>query len=540
MTQFQEKTIKFIGKSENPAAVEILLQLLGHLDSDIRKQAFLALYLKKNQGINVLLFKQFLKDEGYWGDPDVMPTERLAKIADAALRDPSKKYRQTAAEAAMKYKLYEVVPTVVLYCESQDREFANLMRTVLLQLAESFYEDIVNAPAGERRNFDRKREWFVSQLDAPIKRYSISANDEAIQALLIVTRNDFDLMKLAAADSRSPMAKKMGEYLRTGTNRSFIRVLLNYTCDPDSPGTMDQIISERSDPLFVRKLLEFIGPDPNSDFRATLKRFQDIAWFRADNPELPGLVADLEPNAVQLLESANFPKDRVIPLYRFFLERESVESRRAAAKSARWLVGEEINQLLLSFLDNSDAQTAAILFRLLKAREVAGVDKILPALIERPEPEILQAIFDMMPELHVEAFASHVNQMTPLTAQRTGRYVRLVDPKTSSVIEDDIKSPIPIRRTTACKVAMVTGYAKDFLPRIIEIAEYDDEMTVRLAAISALSTVLTKESLETLKKLSADKSTSIRDAVELAIKDWATEYRTAKAAAEKILPSGGT
>jgi HEAT repeat protein len=390
----------------------------------------------------------------------------------------------------------------------------------------------MNATPDERRNFDRKREWFVSQLDTPIKRYSISACDEAVQALLIITKKDFDLMKLVAADSRSAMAKKMGEYLRTGTHRSYIRVLLNYVNDPDSPGTMDAIISERSDSLFVRKLLEFVGVDPSPEFRDALKRFQDLAWLRADNPELPELVADLEPNAVQLLQSVSFPKDRVIPLYRFFLERESVESRRAAAESVRWLVGEEINRLLLKFVDNSDSQTAAILFRLLKSREVAGIEEALPKLIERPDPIIRQAIYDMMPELHVETFASRISQMTPMTAQTLGRYVRLVDPKTYGMIGDDIKSPIPIRRSSACRVAMVTGYAKEFLPYLIEIAEQDSETPVRLSAISALSTVLVKEALETLKNLQGDRSTDIRDAVEIAVKAWAGAYRATMATAQ--------
>ena len=524
MTLFQEKAIKLIGKSENPAAVDILVTLLTHPDSDFRKLAFNILYLKKAPEVHVLLFKQFLKDEEFWGQPGVIPGERLAKIADAALRDVSGQYRQTAAEIAMKYKLYEILPTVILYLESQDKQFVETMRKTLLHLSESFYNDIMEAPEAERRNFDRKREWFVLQLDAPIKRYSVNAIDEVLESLLIVGRKDFDTMKLVLADHRSTAAKKIAELLRTGTHRSYLRVLLNYVGDPDSPGTMDIIISERSDPLFVRKLLEFIGRDPSPEFRSALKRFQNIAWFDARNPELPNLVEGLEQNAIQLLQSISLPKERVIPLYQFFLERQSVESRRSAAESVRLLVGEDINRMLLRFVDNSDSQTAAILFKLLKSRNVEGIDGIMPKLIERPDQIIRHAIYEMMPELHVETFASRISQMTPMTAQTMGRYVRLVDPNTFKVIDDDIKSPIPIRRASACKVAMVTGYGKDFLVRIIEIAERDDEMQVRLSAISALSTILVKDALETLKRLSGDRSTDIRDAVEAAVNAWAAAY----------------
>ena len=525
MTVFQEKTIKFIGKSANPAANDILVQLLSHHDTDFRKLAFNALYLKKVPELNVFLFKQFVDNEEFWGKPGVLSGERLAKIVDSAMRDASGKHRQVAAEITMKYKLYEMLPTVVLYLESPDKQLVETMRRVLLHLAESFYNDIMDAPAAERRNFDRKREWFVLQLDAPIKRYSVNQIDEVIQSLLIVTKKEFDTMRLVTADHRSALAKKMGEFLRKGTHRSYFRILLNYLDDSNSPAVIDAILSERSDVLFARKLLEYVGPDPSLEFRSALKRFQDIAWFNASNPELPDLVEGLERNAVQLLQSVSFSKERVIRLYCFFLERPSVESRRAAAESVRWLVGEEINRMLLNFVDNSDSQTAAILFRLLKSRNVPGIDDIFPKLIERPDSIIRQAIYEMIPELHVESFASRIGQMTPMTAQTTGRYVRLVDPNTYKVIDDDIKSPIPIRRASACKVAAVTGYAKEFLPRIIEIAEQDDEVSVRLAAISALSTILMKDALETLKYLMGDRSTDIRDAVEKAVKAWAVAYR---------------
>ena len=527
MTEFQDKTIKFIGKSENPAAVEVLQRLLSHHDTEFRKLAFNALYLRKTAEIYVLLFKQFQEDEEFWGKPGLIPSERVAKLADAALRDPSGQFRHAAAEIAMKYKLYEVLPTVILYLEVQDQQFAAIMRKTLLHLADSFFEDIMNAPPDERRNFDRKREWFVLQLDAPVKRYSVSAIDEVLQSLLIVGRKDFDTMKLVMADHRSSTAKKIGELLRTGTHRSYLRVLLNYLDDIDSPATMDEIIAERSDALFVRKLLEVVGHDPSPEFRTALKRFTDIVWFNADNPELPALVEGLEPNAVQLLQSLSLPKERVIALYRFFLERPAVEARQAAAESVRWLIGDELNQMLLKFVDNSDSQTAATLFKLLKSRNVPGIEEALPKLIERPDQIIRQAIYEMMPDLHVETFASRISQMTPMSARTTGRYVRLVDPNTFKVIDDDIKSPIPIRRASACKVAMVTGFAKEFLPRIIDIAENDDEMSVRLAAIAALSTILVKDALTTLSNLKGDRSTDIRDAVELAVKDWAAAYHAA-------------
>jgi HEAT repeat protein len=525
MTVFQEKSIKFIGKSKNPAADEILLKLLNNQDSRFRHLAFNALYVKRNPALNLQLFKQFLNDEDSWWGTEVLSGERLAKLTEAAFREQGGTYRDAAVQITLKYKLYEMLPTFVLYLEGTDKALADSMKEMILQLAELFYADILAAPEQERRNFDRKRDWFVQQLDGPVKRYAVNNADEVLKSLLIITKKSYDTMLTITADHRSAAAKRVAEFLRNGDHGSFIRLLLTYVDDPASPPLIDEIIAARSDAVFVRKLLEIVGVNPSSDFREALKRFHNFVWFTAENPQLSSLVEGLEPCAVQLLQSVSFPKDRVVRLYRFFLERQSVDSRRAAAESVRRLVGEEINAMLLQFLDNSDAQTAATLFRILKSRGVEGVDDIMPKLVERPEPLIRQAVYEMMPDLHVESFASRIGQLTHETAKRMGRLVRLVDPSTHKVIVDDIDSPIPIRRAAACSVAAVTGFSSEFMMRIIQIAEEDSEIQVRCAAIAALGTLMAKDVIESLKRLTNDRSTDIRNAANSALKEWVSIYQ---------------
>jgi hypothetical protein len=79
---------------------------------------------------------------------------------------------------------------------------------------------------------------------------------------------------------------------------------------------------------------------------------------------------------------------------------------------------------------------------------------------------------------------------------------------------------------------MYTDYTKEFLPLIIEIARDDDEMSVRLSAIGALSTVLVKDALAALKSIENDRSTDIRDAVKIAVQNWAAAYHATMAATQ--------
>ncbi|MDR2756411.1 MAG: HEAT repeat domain-containing protein, partial [Planctomycetaceae bacterium] len=71
-----------------------------------------------------------------------------------------------------------------------------------------------------------------------------------------------------------------------------------------------------------------------------------------------------------------------------------------------------------------------------------------------------------------------------------------------------------------------TDLSSQFVKRLIELAETDDEINVRCGALTALSTILTKESIETIKHLVDDKSMVVRDAATVALKKWMTDYQT--------------
>jgi HEAT repeat protein len=526
-TIFQEKTIKFLGKSPNPASNEILIKLLGHSDDRIRTLAFDCLYLRKEPELYLTLFKCFIQDKEYWLSTKSLQRDRLFRLTDTAFRNENEALHEAAAAVILEQKLYETLPSVLLNLESVNEKRAHESRAMVLELAELFYADLLNASEMERRNFDKRREWFIEQLDAPVKRYAVHGIDELLQSLLIITKKDFDTMMTLANDHRSVAGKRVSELLLNGQHRSYIRLLLSYLSDPDSPAVIDEILTARSDPFFIRQMLEFVGVNPSEELQGALKRFRSFVWFTSKNPDLPELVQGLEPCAVQLLQAGSFPKYQMVALYRFFFERPSVESRRAAAVAVRRLVGDDVNAMLLSFVNDSDAETAAMVFRILKSRDVKELSTQFERLVNRRELEIRKAVYETTPELHIETFTSRINQMTAESAKTMGHYVYLIDPNTLTVLRDDLFSQIPVRRHSACLAVLATGLSSQFTKRLIELAETDNETNVRCAALSALSTVLTKEAVETIQHQVNDKSMVIRDSAAVALKRWMADYQAA-------------
>ncbi len=525
MTRFQEKNIGFLGKSENPAAIEILLPLLDFPDKTLRDRAFDALYRKKDAVVDLRLFAHFVKNEEAWKGSPSVGGEKLSRLADAAYRSENATMRETAAKIILQYRLYETLPTVMMYLESDSEELSTPARAILMQLSESFYAELLQAPPEERRNFDRKREWFVQQMDSAVRRYSVHPYDELIKSLLILGKKEYPTLLAILMEHQSIACKKAAELLSSGEHGSYIRLLLSCLGDPDSPAMIDEIIVARSDKPYVQNLLATVGPSPAFPFQDALKRFKGFAWLTPQNPNLADLVAGKEPEAIQLLQAIELPKYQKVALYRFFLSLPVVEARRAAAVSVRRLVGEEVHAMLLEFVNDPDPETCATIFRILKARDVKELEAHFIVLAERPEPEIRKALYDTMPDLHIESFAARISQMTAMQAKRLGYFVRKIDPATPKVIEDDLASPLSVRRQMACTVAAATNCASLFEARILDIALYDDEALVRCAAILALGTILTKGAVETIRSLIDDHSTTIRDAAREALRNWMTTYQ---------------
>ncbi|MDR2642662.1 MAG: HEAT repeat domain-containing protein [Planctomycetaceae bacterium] len=523
MSEFVKRTIKFLGKSPNPTSIEVLLPLLEDTDERIRLLTFDALYFKKDVNLYIRLFEHFIANESLWTK---ITGERLTRITDAALRSSNAVLRDQATGIVLRYKLYEVLPFVVSGLDSLDESIASLTRNMLMQLSEFFYNDLAKCPNDlERHNLDRRRDWFVQQLDAPIKRFAVNKIDEVIKSLLIVTKKGYDPLKTVVSDHRSAACQRASELLLNGTHGSYIRLLLSFFGDLDSPAVIDEIISARSDKLFIQKMLEVVGVNPTDVMRESLKRFKRFDWLEPDNPQLSDLIKNFETQAIQLVQYSGMTKDQKIRLYRHFMKHAPAEARRATVDAMKRIIGDDVNSLLLESINDPDAATCAMIFRLLKSREVKEVDQYFARLVERSEEEIRKAIYDTIPELHIEMFESRITQLPPDTVKVLGRYVRIVDPFTLKVLADDIFSPIAIRRHTACMAAAATGYADKFQDRLIEIALRDDDNNTRVAAIHALSVVMTKDAVNLIQSMLNEHSISIRDAASTALRNWMTEYQ---------------
>lgn len=520
-----EKTVKFLSKTDNPAAMDILRLLLDDTDWKVKASAFDALFLKRDPAIYLELFTRFLKDENDWLLTSVVNPDRLGRLADVAIRSNDIDMVKLGVDACLRHKLYDGLKSMIPLMESPREDVATVAAKGIYSLAEKFYEELAACKtATELKNLDRRREWMSTELEGPVRRYELHGMMEAIKAFLMVTRRDYESFVGVLNDQHSKAAKIIYDLLENGDHGSYLRLLLSYINDGGAPASIDLIICKRKDIRFVRYLLDTIGPNPSQDSKAALKRFKDFDWLDPNNPEFPAMYQGFEPNLAQVVANISLTRERSLEMFKYIFEHCSPEGRRTAAELLRGFTGDDYNQLIVSVVNDPDPETCSSIVKLIKQRNFKEADQILLKLVERPEPEIHKTIYDLVPDYHIDNYLQKVEQLTEFTATNMGRIVLKVDPNTEKTLTTEINSTAPIRRLSAVDAIRHMGIGQKFQEKLIEIMNYDDEVNTRIAACQTLSTILTREAYTALQNATQERAFAIRNAAVEAMQKWMTHY----------------
>lgn len=526
MTSVLLKTIKFLAQSENPAALDLLRFLLEDTDPEVRRAAFDALYRKQDAAVRLELFVRFVKDEEQWNGQACITPDRLGKLSAEAFQSGDERMMQLAAQVIIRHKLYESVPTLCSYVESHMESWANLAADTILALSESFYDELLNCRTElDRRNMDRRREWLTGQIEVLVRTYATHDMLAVVKAYLIITKRDYPSFLAILGDIHSKISKTMVQLLEGGEHGSFIRLLLSFISDPESPALVDNILCSKDDPKFVRNFLNTVGSPPDQTTKAALKRFKNVKWLSLESPErLLELIREVEPCFVYFFTNITLSKEDQADLLRFVFKYCQPEARRVAVEALRGFPTEEFNQILIDAVQDPDAFVCASAMRIVKSKGLKDADQIIMRCVDRRESVVIQAIYDLLPDFHIETYLQKVEQFPEQIARTLGKIVRKIDSNTEKVLGEEIASFVPFRRLSAATAIRYLGLGGKFQNQVCQILERDEESNVRIAACMALSEVMTMEAIQALKEATQDRTFVIRAAANDAVQLWMGHY----------------
>ena len=516
-----EKTIRILTKSPNPSSVDLLRFLLDNLERDVREKAFEGLYMKKNPEIILELFHLVSQNESQWWEVTFLTPERMSRLAEEAIRSDDFELVKLGCDMAIRNNLYETLPAISAMLEVPRPDWGDLSAGTLLKLATCFYNELANAASDlDRRNMDRRREWFAAQLEDPVRRYPIHGRIEPVKAFLLVVKKNNPFLLNLFGDVHSQVCKTVIDLLQNSEEVGYYRLLLGFIDDANAPPVLDLILTAKTDKKFVNYLLRVVGDNPSQTTKDALKRFKAFSWIISGNEAIPDLIAGEEASFVQLIAHATLPRETTLAMFDLIFKLPSVKGRLAAIKAIRAFNGDDVNRILVAAANDSDPEVCSEAFRVMKAKRVREVDQIIMQKYDHPSAMVRDTIYELMPEFRIETFFQKIGQVTDNMARIIGRIVRRIDPNVQKRINEEISSAIPVRRRMAIDAAVYTNLAPEYEETLTHIAENDDEVEVRIAACMALAHVLTNDSWQTLQQVATSHNLAIQQAGVEALKNW--------------------
>ncbi|MCL2623457.1 MAG: hypothetical protein FWD31_07305 [Planctomycetaceae bacterium] len=506
-----EKTIHFLAKSPNPSSVELLRFFLHNIEQEVRESALEALYLKKDSAILLELFHLVSANEQEWLSTAFLTPERMGRLAEEAIRSGDIELAGSGCSMAIRNNLYETMPAIVSLLEVPRSEWGELSAVTILKLANCFYQQLAAAASDlERRNMDRRRDWFAAQMEEPVRRFSIHRRIEPVQAFLLVAKRNSEFLVKTLGDVHSQVCKTIVGLLQDNNEGCYYRLLLGFVGDSSSPPVIDLILTAKDDQKFISNLLKLIGDNPPQATKDALKRFKGFCWIDSGNDAIPQLIAGEEAAFVQLIANSTLPRETTLAMFELIFKLPSIAGRRAAIKAIRAFNGDDVNRLLIAAANDTDAEVCSEAIRVMKAKRVKEVDQIIMQKYEHPSPQVRETIYELMPEFRIDTFFQKIGQMTENMSRILGRIVRNVDPNVRKRINEEITSAIPVRRRLAIDAARYTELAPEYEEPLIQIAENDSEIEVRIAAYKALAHVLTNDAWQTLQQASVSHNMALQ------------------------------
>jgi len=508
------KTFDYLAKTENEAAVEVLIAALDAPHQPTRHMALRALMDRRSPQGHRELFRRLPKLDQQSRSIVSERPERLENVVGETVRNPDGEACASACKAIVDFRLYEVLPALVSVLADEENPNTDLVARTVLKLTELFYGELSGiADQPVRKNQENLRNLITSALEDAVKKFHRHERKEAVEALLLLAKSKSVTLRrlLQRPEERShhPIVESLSYSPRGGV----IRLLLAFLEDPQMPLAVAKAICGRCDAKFVGHLARTVGAHPTKSIVETLERFDSIAWALPGHEVFAQLDDAAQEGAVQILVNSSMERQQVLRVIGYLLREGKPGGRRAAAKALAQFEGPEANALVIECLNDEDPQVRANLLVQIRPRRIPGALSLMIRMVDSPDEEIHQALRKAMPEFTFRQFLANLDKMPEHLLATAGHVVSKIDRECKAKLEAEMAGPSPVRRRRAIQTAVATGLAADLEKTIIRLLS-DEDHVVRIAAAKALADCKTLPTWEALRDALLDRSFIVKEAAE--------------------------
>ncbi len=507
-------TFQFLAKTENEAAVEVLV---AGLDSDheaTRHCALQALLERRDEAGHQAIFKRLAKfDEKSRAIIAERPA-RLVRVVADVLKEGKPEAVKKACEAVEDFRLYDAVPSLITALVRENNPDAPLLAEAVLRLTEAFYAELAdNDSKPKRRDMSGLRDRITLDLEDAVRKFHRHRQSAAVEALLLLAKQKNVTLRDLLSRPDDASYEPIVELLRTSEQGGVVRLLLGLLDDPKSPLVVADVIGGRTDDKFVAHLARTVGPSPGRAVAESLKRIRNVAWAAIDHPVFAELDDAAQEGAVQILVGSSLERDRVVAMLGYLAKRGNPGGRRAAVRALKHFNQPGTSQIIVDAIEDADSGVRAEAIVQVRPRQIIGAFSMLVRMVDDPAEEVRGALRKAMPEFSFRQFLRSFDDMAPEPRQLAGTLVRKIDGDCLPQLLHEMDRPSPVGRRRALLAALAMGMVSSLEQRIIELLS-DDDHIVRVAAATALADCKSAPSWEALRDALLDRSYVVKEAAE--------------------------
>ncbi len=532
MSEGLATTLAVLQKTENEAAVRALVPALDSPNPAIQDGALKALLLRRNRAGHREVLRRFPRMPARWKAIVRRHQGRLTGALRDAVLGIDPQACLTACEAAVWFREYELIPTLLNALDDRGRVPIEALASTILELALNLYDELAsprdyNSP----RDPQVVRRHLLTSLEEAVARYPNHRRREVLEAFLLLTTRDNAGLKKILINPHHPAFTPIIELLTQSTLGGIVRLLLSFLDDPHVPAAVMAVIAKRSDLRFVQHLLGRMSQEVSQAGKQNLRKLQSVAWLHEGIAFLTKLDGPSQQGVVRLVMRCGIPRLQAFTTIEQLLLHGKPEGRRAAAEALAEFRGADANALAVRALDDPDPLVQANGVRQLRRRGIPGVLPRLVTLLDSPHAEVRHAARENLSEFTIERFLAACELLDEEVRASTALLVRKADPRTLPVLREELQSSIRARRLRGLSVACAMDVVDPLEDLVVGLMD-DEDPAIRGEAAAALAKCASPTSRQVLERARFDTSVAVREVVACSLNDQAEFFRWREALAD--------
>lgn len=510
-------TFQYLRKTENEAAIELLIEGLDSRLDAVRAESLRALLERRSPAGHRAVFARLPKFDN--SDLQIVGEHpgRMVRVVAEALTTAGTATCMKALDAVLTFRLYDVMPALTAVLKTPDSPLFQPATRIIGELTDAFYLELsgLDRP-GTHRDYDTLRKRLTGTLEEAIGHYSSHQSREVLEAFLMLARPQNIVLRRILQQPEETVHAPLVEIMKTSRRGGVLRLLLGFLEDPQMPNMARSVLTAREDVKFLENLAVCVGPKPAKAVLESLSTFKNIAWARANHPVFEQLDDACQDSLVTVLLHSGVKRAEVLETLGHLLLHGKPGGRRAAARAIGSFRDPKATKFVRAALGDEDPEVLAALLPQLRPRKVPDAFSLMIRMVDNPHHQVRSALGAAMPEFTFRQFMNNFDSMPEELLPTTGHLVRKIDLKARHELVYELSGLSPVRRRKAVQAAAAMGIVRTVEQQIIARLSDDDHM-VRIAAAKALAECDSMPSWDALRDALLDKSVIVQEAAEASL-----------------------